>query len=98
MTDQPSLFGPRDGATFDETRDTDRLNAQARRVFTAMADGQWHTLADLETRLGDPQASISARLRDLRKPRFGSHIVEREYAGAGLWRYRMPRSAERGAA
>jgi hypothetical protein len=54
-----------------------------------MADGQWHTLEGLSRACGASEASVSARLRDARKARFGSHVIEREYVRRGLWQYRM---------
>ena len=45
---------------------------------------------------GDPEASASAQLRHLRKPRFGSHTVEKRNRGArefGLWEYRLTLTA-----
>lgn len=81
--------GPRDGESFDSQRDETRLNKQARRVFSIMSDHGWHTLAELEDRTGDTSASISARIRDLRKPRFGAYTVERRYVAQGVWEYRM---------
>lgn len=78
-----------DGATFDAERDGARLNAQCQRVYNAMKSGSWKTLEELNRETGDPEASCSARLRDLRKPRFGSHVIEREFVRRGLWRYRM---------
>jgi len=86
-TDAP-IFGDRDGETYSPPRDRDRLNRQARLVYLAILDDRWHTLPELASVTGQPEASISARLRDLRKPRFGGHIVERRYAGNGLWEYR----------
>ena len=88
MSEQPYLFGDRDGSTYVRNRDRDRLNRQARLVYLAILDDSWHTLPELSRRTGEPEASISARLRDLRKPRFGRHIIERRYAGQGLWEYR----------
>jgi len=78
-----------DGPTFNEARDTERLSAQWRSVYDALADGGWHTLADLSQKVGAPEASVSARLRDLRKPRFGGHKVERQHVKGGLHRYRL---------
>jgi hypothetical protein len=71
--------------------DTARLNAQARRVYAAVADGHWHTLADVAARTSDPEASVSARLRDFRKTEFGGHTIERRRRpdGSGIWEYRM---------
>jgi uncharacterized protein YueI len=43
-----------------------------------MQDGEWRTLAEIETITGDPQASISAQLRHLRKKRFGYHTVNKQ--------------------
>jgi len=71
-----SLHGPRDGATYTQA-DAIRLNAQATDVWAYMRDGRWHTLADISRATHHPEASVSARLRDYRKERFGSHTVER---------------------
>ena len=78
-----------DGATFDAGRDSRRLTNQYHRVLAHLRDGCWHTLADIALATGDPEASVSARLRDLRKPRFGSHTIERQYVERGLFRYRL---------
>lgn len=87
---EPTLFDqPRDGTTYDNTRDRGRLNAQHLRVYLVMQYGQWVTLSDVAARTGDPEASISARLRDFRKPRFGGHEVERRHVEGGLWEYRL---------
>ena len=80
--------GERSGGTYDSSRDKDRLNRQARKVWLVVSDGEWHTLAGISGRTGDPEASVSARLRDLRKKRFGSHIITRRYVSDGLWQYR----------
>lgn len=84
----PLPNGTRDGATV-TAADTPRLNEQARRVYDLMADRQWRTLAQIAEATGDPEASVSARLRDLRKVRFGGHTVERRKASAGLHEYRL---------
>jgi hypothetical protein len=92
---QPDLLawtppeGHRDGKTYSHTIDYDRLNAQAADVAKVMADQCWHTLDTIEIRTGHPQASISARLRDLRKPRFGGHKVERQRMKGGIYMYRL---------
>jgi hypothetical protein len=79
------------GTTFDAAKDGARLNEQCRKVYGFMADGCWHTPAEIETATGANWASASARLRDLRKPAFGGFRVERERAGdaRGLFRYRL---------
>jgi len=78
-----------DGETYDKS-DQDRLRSQLERVRKLMSDGKWHTLGSISIELGYPEASVSARLRDLRKPKFGGHTVERKHMGRGLWLYRMP--------
>ncbi len=82
-----------DGKTYVPDRDRNRLRAQLGRIEALLSLGQWFTLEELSSRTGDPEASCSARLRDLRKTKFGGHTVEREYAGGGLYRYRMVVSA-----
>lgn len=80
-----------DGPTFDPAQDGERLGRQLVDVFGVMKDGRWHTLREVSDAVGAPEGSVSARLRDLRKPRFGRHTVEkRRVSGApGLWEYRM---------
>lgn len=78
-----------DGETYDEDRDGERLGAQLLAVRDAFLDRQWHYLADLATAAHASEASVSARIRDLRKRRFGGYTIEREYVSGGLWRYRM---------
>ena len=84
-----TLEGHRDGSTFDADRDLIRLNAQHKRVYWAMADNQWHSLSSIAEVTNDPEASISARLRDFRKKKFGRHIVLRRHVERGLWIYRL---------
>lgn len=66
-----------DGDTFDAQEDGSRLTRQLYKIRHIMARGQWHTLAQLESLTGYPQASISARLRDLRKERHGAWDIQR---------------------
>ena len=82
------------GESYDAERDGERLHKQLRAVRDLMIDGRWRSLSDIEWGLlgaSYPQASISARLRDLRKRKYGSYTVERRYAGDGLWEYRVSR-------
>jgi hypothetical protein len=80
------LFG---GATYDPEQDRDRLVTQLGRVRDVMFDGQWHTLAELVVKCGGSDASVSARIRDLRKKRFGAYNVESKRVRDGLWVYRL---------
>lgn len=78
-----------DGDTYKHERDGERMSSQYERVFNAMKDGRWRTLWEIQTDTGDSITSISARLRDMRKDRFGGHKVERAYMAGGIWEYRL---------
>lgn len=78
-----------DGNTYDHERDCARLSKQLLAVINVMKDGRWRTLPELAHATESPEASVSARLRDLRKPRFGGHTVERQYVRKGLFQYRL---------
>ncbi len=79
-----------DGETYDASKDQVRLGTQMQRVFDVLQDGKWHTLPEISERTAAPEASVSARIRDLRKERFGSHKVKRKrVADAGLWKYKL---------
>ena len=80
------------GVTVEPLVDEVRLCKQYKRVFSCMVDGEWRTLSEIALVTGDPQASISARLRDFRKRRFGAHQVDRRRKGddtCGLFEYRL---------
>jgi len=64
-----------DGKTYDRDKDGKRLSGQFRLVFALMKDGAWRTLSHIAEMTGCPEASISARIRDFRKPKFGGHVV-----------------------
>ena len=84
------LDGPRGGQTFVAEFDMDRLNRQARAVFRCMLDGRWRSLRQISEITGEPEASVSARLRDFRKDQFGSHTVDRRrHISLGLNEYRL---------
>jgi hypothetical protein len=78
-----------DGSTFNEERDGARIARQRRAVFALMSDGKTRTLDEIATATGYPEASISARLRDFRKKKYGEHTVEKAYLSHGLWLYRL---------
>ncbi len=72
--------------------DCDRLCGQLKRIYELMIDGKWRSLAEIEEQTGEPQASISAQLRHLRKARFGAHFVEKRRRGvSGTWEYSVRR-------
>ncbi len=71
--------------------DHERLTGQLLAVHDLMADGKWRTLGEIRRTIGKgSEAGISARLRDLRKSRFGLHSVDRRRRdNNGLFEYRM---------
>lgn len=82
-----------DGATYDPDLDRKRLVTQLQAVRGHMLASGWQTIPEIRAAIGfgTPQ-SISARLRDLRKTKHGSFIVDRRRRGAGvdgLWEYRV---------
>jgi len=86
---------PFDGDTYDRTQDKDRLWTQLEAIRDlSLTDERWYTLSQIKGilkhgyRLTATEASISARLRDLRKAKFGSFQVDRRRAGA-LFSYRV---------
>ena len=86
---KPARF---DGPEYKPMHDQARLTGQIKRGYSCMADGKWRTLDEISKATSDPHASISAQLRHLRKPRFGSHVVEKRPRGDrshGLWEYRV---------
>lgn len=78
-----------DGSTYEALHDQERLNSQLWRVFRLMRDGEWRTLAEIARETGGSEAGVSARLRDLRKERFGRYPVARRRVDGGLFEYRM---------
>jgi hypothetical protein len=72
-----------------DAHDVDRLGSQLASIFAVIRDGRWYTPEELEAATGYRWASISAQLRHLRKARFGSHRIDKESLGNGLYRYRM---------
>ena len=77
------------GETFDPALDGPRLTSQLEAVRALMIDGQWRSLAVIALSVYGSEASVSARLRDLRKPRFGRYQVERRRLFGGLFEYRV---------
>lgn len=94
MNEQMSLWDipDFDGETYEPDRDHGRLAKQMITVRDMAMRWDWITLRMLAELTGYPESSISARLRDLRKPKFGGYIVERRYEGGGLWSYRVRKS------
>ena len=86
MNPEPHFNGP----NYVPELDFKRLTGQIKRVFYTMADGKWWTLAEIARFTRDPEASVSAQLRHLRKDRFGGHTILKRRRGdpkQGLFEY-----------
>lgn len=91
LTSAPIAF---DGATYDAAADEVRLAGLLEQVFYCMRDRKWRTLAEIRQALccNAGEASVSARLRDLRKVKFGGHTVNRRRRGeasSGIFEYQL---------
>jgi hypothetical protein len=80
-----------DGVTYQPELDEVRLTGQLGRVYRAMKDGHWRTLEEITELAGGSQAGVSARIRDLRKEKWGGYTIEkyRSREAAGTWYYRI---------
>jgi hypothetical protein len=89
------------GAAYVPSLDRARLALQVERVRVFMLRGEWRTLREIKTALEDlhapavfPESSISAQLRNLKKPGYSYRLLKRRRAGvhgpgAGIWEYRL---------
>ena len=80
------------GAVYDPRFDDARLNNQLHLIFECMRDGWWRTLKEIASITNAREVSVSAQLRHLRKPRFGSYIVKKRARGErrhGLFEYQL---------
>ena len=88
MGERSVTYGP----AYDPAIDGKRIMRQHERIRSYMLARGWVPLAQIALDLDYPEASVSAQLRHLRKPRFGGHTVDRERresAGGGTWIYRL---------
>jgi hypothetical protein len=81
-----------DGETYDPAIDKPRLQIQLEAVRALMRDGKWRTLSEILAGIGGvgSEGGVGARLRDLRKTKFGGLDIERRRRAEaeGLWEYR----------
>jgi hypothetical protein len=69
-----------DGPTYVAALDRVSLTSELHAVYAVMKDGQWRTPAEIVAAISTPgrpwsDSSVTARLRDLRKKRFGGFDV-----------------------
>jgi DNA-binding IclR family transcriptional regulator len=77
------------GATYDPALDGARLGAQLQGVLRFVSSSRWYSLRQIADATGYPEASVSARLRDIRRLGF---TVDRKRDGEptlGRWLYRV---------
>ena len=98
MNHPGSPVGPNfDGRTYDPLIDYLRLSAELQDLWdTLTADPEaWWSLSGLQGAIASrtgrrwSEAGLSARLRDLRKPKFGRYAVETRRVRQGLFAYRL---------
>jgi hypothetical protein len=89
------------GAAYVPSLDRARLALQVERVRVFMLRREWQTLREIKTGLEAihapsvfPESSISAQLRNLKKPPYSHRLENRRRAGvrgpgAGIWEYRL---------
>jgi hypothetical protein len=78
------------GPVYSAELDGERLRRQHQRIRSLMLDGKWRTLSEISQTLGYPESSVSAQLRHLRKPQFGSYVINKRRRGmTGLWEYQL---------
>jgi len=86
-----------DGDTYDPELDHLRLTTQLDRVRDLLLRHSpiWLTLSQVSAMLAEPEASVSARIRDLRKAKFGGFEVQARrqptFGRRGIWEYRIMR-------
>jgi hypothetical protein len=86
-----------DGATFDPELDGPRLTSQLAAARALMLDGKWRTIEAVvdalrKSGIHATERSVSARLRDLRKPAHGGWILDKRRIGdpkSGYFEYRL---------
>jgi len=93
-----------DGRTYEEKLDSPRLTKQLERVREYMIGifPAWKSVYEISVALKElygenfPTQSVSARLRDLRKKKFGSYVVDHKRREGkehnGIWEYLVYRS------
>lgn len=88
MSHDYAVLGLFDGPHL-EPADQRRLNTALARVEALMADSEWHTLREIADYADCSEAGASARLRDIRKVRFGGKQVDLRRRTPGVYEYRL---------
>ena len=88
--------GAFDGYTYDPNEAYNRLTSQLARIRWHMTHptGKWWTLKELSRVSNGSEASASARVRDLKKKRYGGFPIQSRRIVGGLWYYRVMQTEE----
>jgi hypothetical protein len=78
-----------------DPEDLPRIASLLRRVQDLMSDGAWRSLAQIRDACGGSETSVSARLRDLRRPEHGGFAVLRQRRPSGLYLYSLDLGPQR---
>lgn len=81
-----------DGDRINPSLDNPRLRGQLLRVFEVLKRGGWWTYREIADITGDPETSISAQIRNLRKEKCGGFKVPGRHRGEpknGLWEFHL---------
>ncbi len=71
------------GADYQPGRDRERLTKQVWRVLAVLEDRQWYSVQEISRLAECPENSAQAQVRNLRKPQFGGHKIERRRGPGG---------------
>jgi len=79
-----------DGDDYNPDLDQKRLTGQICRIYREMISGKWLTVDEIAAATNDPQTSVSAQIRNLRKPAFGGHFIpKRRRVISGLYEFKL---------
>jgi hypothetical protein len=86
----PKIDGLRLLKQYEHIRDYMLTMAESDRRFRHRSEG-FRTLQEIEQATGHLTASVSAQLRNLKKPEFGSYLLEkrRRAPDGGTWEYKL---------
>ena len=87
---------PFDGATYVRNRDFSRLTTQLEKVKAILLDYEPHRIDEIEQLVGCRSAGVTARVRDLRKEKFGGFRIDSwaDPHDPSLWWYWMRKSGD----
>jgi hypothetical protein len=67
-----------------------KMNSKMLAVLQFMLDGQWRSLRQISEGTAYPSLTgLSACIRSLRKPEYGSHMIEKRFVTESLYEYRL---------